>query len=59
MSNKFNCRCIDCDCLDHDNMLCHPNDPDCKSEYYIDFSDLKSYQRCDFFKAKDNGLKSK
>lgn len=59
-SNKFNCRCIDCDCLDHNKMLYHPNDSDCKNEYHIDFSDLESYQRCDFYKHKmDNGVKSK
>ncbi len=59
MSNKFSCRCSDCECLDSDRMLCHPNDPDCKSEYHIDYSDLESYQRCDFFKSKkDDGVKS-
>ena len=48
-------KCIDCVHCNPQELLCHPNSRDCKTEYKLDPQDLTTYARCDFFKAKQKG----
>lgn len=51
---RFIARCIECENCDTNQMLCHPNDEDCLSEYKLDKFDLSTPARCDFFKRRTN-----
>ena len=46
-------KCIDCVHCNKENLLCHPKSQDCRAEYKLDESDLRTDERCDFFYKRD------
>lgn len=51
--NRFNAECNYCIHCDAEKLMCYPNDPDCHKEYELDWGDLYSPKRCDFFEEKE------
>ena len=46
-------KCKNCKCCDIHEMVCHPEDKDCESEYKLTIEDLETDSRCDFFIARN------
>lgn len=52
MSKKHCCK--DCSHCSIEEMKCYPESRDCRVEYTLTEEDLVNYERCDFYKEKNN-----